>query len=66
MTPVRARAAVLAATVISTLALTAPTASAQPSCSDPVARTAHAVHAATGDPAGAGHAVEETYCGAKP
>lgn len=46
--------------------LLAGTAQAAPACSDPVAGALHTVHDATGDPTGAGHTVEETYCGAKP
>lgn len=41
-------------------------ANAAPACTDPVANTLHRVHDATGDPAGVGHEVEETYCGVRP
>lgn len=56
----------IAATTLAAGLLLAGPAQAAPACSDPVATTVHAVHDATGDPAGAGHTVEETYCGVKP
>ncbi|WP_372728101.1 hypothetical protein [Nocardioides sp.] len=61
-----ARAAVLAATTISAVALSAGSASATPACADPVVNVLHLAHDTTGDPAGAVHAAEATYCGVKP
>ncbi|TQN43701.1 hypothetical protein FHU33_3163 [Blastococcus colisei] len=57
-----ARTAVLTATAATALLASAGTAAAAPACSDPVADALHTVHDTTGDPAGAVHAVEETYC----
>jgi phage-related minor tail protein len=66
MSHLLSRAAVVAAATISAIALSAGAASAAPACSDPVANTIHAVHETTGDPTGAGHAIEDAYCGVKP
>ncbi len=71
MSPLRKTAAVLAATVITSLALSGTSASAKPAdpaetCSDPVVEALHAVHEVVGDPTGLGHEAEETYCATKP
>lgn len=66
MSTMRTRAAVLVATAITALALPAGSAAAVPACNDPVVGALHTVHDTVGDPAGAGHRVEETYCGVKP
>jgi type IV secretory pathway VirB2 component (pilin) len=66
MSHIRSRAAVVAAAVISAVALSAGAASAAPACSDPVANAIHTVHETVGDPTGAGHAIEDAYCGVKP
>lgn len=60
------RAAVLAATAISAVALSAGSASATPACKDAVAQALHTAHDTTGDPAGVVHTAEDTYCDVKP
>lgn len=62
MSRMLARAAVLSATAATALFASAGTAAAAPACSDPVADALHTVHETSGDPAGAVHTVEETYC----
>lgn len=59
------RAAVLVAAAGTALVLAAAPAGAS-ACEDPVAETLHGLHEATGDPAGALHEAEETYCSVAP